>query len=75
MINRGDPTWFDPQSKLSGPGFHIARLFGVAAASGSLRDWDEAEPVLRELWAELGDDLDWPHARQAMYMIRKRAKH
>ena len=75
MINRGDSTWSDPQSKLSGPSFHIARSFGVAAVSGSLRVWDEAEPVLRELWAEFGDDLDWPHARQAMYMIWTRAKH
>ena len=75
MINRGTRHGLTRNQSSAGLASTLHGYLELQRVSGSLRDWDEAEPVLRELWAELGDDLDWPHARQAMYMIWKRAKH
>lgn len=56
-----------------GGSYDLACKFGIAAASGSLREWGDAEAVLHELWIDLGDELAWLEARQVMYSIWKNA--
>ena len=64
-----DPPWFDPNHALdfSGKDWDYATSMGRSSGALSTMPWDELEPTLKSLWAEMLGYPPWEQSRIPMY--------